>query len=202
MRMFIRFAILFYLFIISAVGFSALAFLAHIADYRVYNEFVLYVYTDPKAGMIAGLAIAATMLISFAFARIIYGRQSQERSIFVDHPLGRVTISVSAIEDTLRRLVARSPQIKEIRPNIISSKRGLKVDIRLVLNSEVNISELTADFQEMVQRKIRDLIGKDEKVLIRIHVIKITGDIFKGKKGREDYDEAPESPLHYHGYRP
>ncbi len=202
MRLFIRFAILFYLFIISLVGFSALFLLAHLAEYRTYDHFVFYVYNDPQAGTIAGLVIAATMLISFGFARIIYGRQSQERSIFIDNPLGRVTISVSAIEDMLRRLVVRSPQIKEIRPNIISSKRGLKVDIRLVLNSEVNIPELTADFQEMVQRKILDLIGKEERVLIRIHVVKIAGDVLKAKKGREDYDETGLSPLHYHGYRP
>ena len=202
MRLFIRFAILFYLFIISLVGFSALFLLAHLTEYRAYDRFMFSVYNDPQAGMIAGFAIAATMLISFGFARIIYGRQSQERSIFVDNPLGRVTISVSAIEDMLRRLVVNTPQIKEIRPNIISSKRGLKVDIRLVLNSEVNISDLTADFQQMVQRKVRDLIGKDERILIRIHVIKITGDVFKVKKGREDYDENSESPLHYHGYRP
>lgn len=199
--MFIRFAILFYLFIISLVGFSGLFLLAHLTEYGDYDQFMRYLYHDPQAGMIAAVIIAVTMLISFIFARIIYGRQSQERSILIDHPLGRVTISVAAIEDMLRRLVVRTPQIKEIRPSIISSKRGLKVDIRLVLNAEVNISELTAEFQETVQRKIQELIGKEERIIVRIHVIKIAGDCQKGK-AREDYDARSESPLHYHGYRP
>ncbi len=199
--MFIRFAILFYLFIISLVGFSGLFLLAHLTEYGDYDQFMRYLYNDPQAGMIAAVVIAVTMLISFAFARIIYGRQSRERSILIDHPLGRVTISVAAIEDMLRRLVVRTPQIKEIRPSIISSKRGLKVDIRLVLNAEVNISELTAEFQETVQRKIQELIGKEERIIVRIHVIKIAGDCQKGK-AREDYDTRSESPLHYHGYRP
>lgn len=200
MRILIKIAIFFYVIVITITGLAGLILLAHFVDLSGYERVLEYVYHDPQAGTITAFTVAAIMGISFILARIIYGRQAQERIITFDNPLGRVTISLSALEDLVRRLAVRSPQIKEIRPDIASSKKGLKVDIRLVLRSDVNIAELTADLQEMIKRKIQDVIGKEERVLVRVHVIKISSEnVPSVKKGMED-DEI-EPPLHFHGYR-
>lgn len=200
MRILIKIAIFFYVIIITITGLAGLMLLAHWVDLSGYERVLDYVYNDPKAGTIAAFAVVSIMLTSFVLARIIYGRQEQERIITFDNPLGRVTISLSAIEDLIRRLAGRSPQIKEIRPDIASTKKGLRVNIRLILRSDVNIAELTADLQEMIKRKIQDVIGKEERVQVRVHVIKIaTDNVSSSKKGMED-DEI-EPPLHFHGYR-
>jgi hypothetical protein len=197
MRVFIRIAIFFYVMIISVVGSSALFLLAKWTTFKDYERFFLYVYHDPKAGTIGAFVVAATMILSFVFARVIYGRQERERIITFDNPLGQVTISVSALEDLVSRLAVLSPQIKEIRPDIIAGKRGIKVNVRLILRSDVNISELTAEFQEVIKRKIQDVIGREERILVRIHVIKITTDNVTPTKASAEI----EPPLHFHGYR-
>ncbi|MBF0388344.1 MAG: alkaline shock response membrane anchor protein AmaP [Candidatus Omnitrophica bacterium] len=200
MRILIKIAIFFYVIVITVTGLAGLILLAHFVDLRGYERVLAYVYNDPQAGTIAAFTVAAIMGISFVLARIIYGRQEQERIITFDNPLGRVTISLSALEDLVRRMVVRSPQIKEIRPDIASTKKGIKVDIRLVLRSDVNIAELTADLQETIKRKIQDVIGKEERVLVRVHVIKIaTDNMLPVKKGMEMDEIVP--PLHSHGYR-
>jgi uncharacterized alkaline shock family protein YloU len=203
MRLLIRLAVFFYVVIISIVGFSALLLLAHITSLKDYEGFLNYVYNDPKAGIVAGLCVATAMIISYVLAQVIYGRQEKERIISFDNPLGRVTISLSALEDLIRNLAGRSPQIKEIKPNIVSGRKGLFVNIRLVLRPGVNIQQLTADLQEVIKAKIHDVIGKEERVNIRIHVVKIATD--HGKAGRASdrdiEDEVLESPLRSHGYR-
>lgn len=200
MRILVRVAIFFYVLIISIVGLAAMLFLAHFVALDAYEKFIAYLYKDPRAGTIAGFIVASTMIISFALARLIYGRQAQERIITFDNPLGRVTISISALEDLVRRLVVRTPQIKEIRPEISATKQGLKVNVRLILRSDANISELTASLQELIKGRIQDVIGKEEKVLVRVHVIKISSDnIHSGKKGPED--DSIDPPLHFYGYR-
>ena len=198
MRVLIRIAIFFYVLVITVVGLAGLLFLAHLTTFNDYERLSLFIYHDPKAGTIAGFVVAATMAISLLLARIIYGRQEQERIITFDNALGRVTISLSALEDLLRRLASRSPQIKEIRPNIISGKKGLKVDVRLILRSDVNIAELTADLQDVIKRKIQDVLGREERIQVRIHVIKITMEAVPNT-GKTDYEIEP--PLHSHGYR-
>jgi uncharacterized alkaline shock family protein YloU len=203
MRLFIRIAVFFYVLIISIVGFSALLLLAHLTSLQEYEAFLSYLYNNPRAGIVAGLCVAATMIVSYVIAQIIYGRQAKERIISFDNPLGRVTISLSALEDLVRNLAGRSPQIKEIKPNIISGRKGLFVDIRLVLRPGANIPQLTADLQEVIKAKIHDVIGKEERANIRIHVMKIATE--PGKSGkfqdRDLDDEGLESPLRSHGYR-
>jgi hypothetical protein len=200
MRILIRIAIFFYVLIISIIGLSGLLLLAHRVDIQEYEKFLTYIYVDPQARIVAFIIATSTMLISLVLARVIYGRQEQERIITFDNPLGRVTISLSALEDLVRRMAIRTPQIKEIRPEITSTKKGIKVDVRLILRSDVNISDLTADLQEMIKHKIQDVIGKEERILVRVHVVKIsTENIIPLKKGIDD-DEI-EPPLHFHGYR-
>ena len=201
MRLFIRLAIFFYVFVILLVGLTALLVLAHFVDYTQYLNFLKFIYQDGNAGTMAGVIIAATLLISLVFARVIYGRQEQERLIHFDNPLGRVTISLSAIEDLIRRLVVHTPQIKEIRPNITSTKKGLEIEIRLVLHSDVNIPEMTADLQDIIKRKVQDVIGSEETVNIRVHVIKIASESSRNGKGRDDEDQGVVSPVPFHGYR-
>ncbi len=201
MRLFIRLAIFFYVFVISIVSLTALLVLAHFVDFGQYLSFLKFVYLDESAGTIAGVIIAVTLLLSLAFARIIYGRQEQERLIHFDNALGRVTISLSAIEDLIRRLVIHTPQIKEIRPVITSTKKGLEVEIRLVLRSDVNIPEMTAELQEIIKRKIQHVIGTEESVHIRVHVIKISSESSKNGRGRDDGEESVVSPVPFHGYR-
>jgi uncharacterized alkaline shock family protein YloU len=204
MRLLIRVAVFFYVVIISIFGFSALLLLAHLTALKDYVQFLHYIYNDPNAGIVAGLCVAATMIISYIIARIIYGRQEKERIISFDNPLGRVTISLSALEDLIRNLASRSPQIKEIKPHIVSGRKGLAVDIRLVLRPGANIPQLTADLQEIIKAKIHDVIGKEERASIRIHVIKIAIDHGKSGKSHErdlDDEAMEESPLRFHGYR-
>jgi uncharacterized alkaline shock family protein YloU len=205
MRVFVWIAIFFYVIIISLVGFTSLLSLAHFIDLNTYVDFLTFVHKDPKANIISGFIVAATMVISWIFAQIIYGRQEKERTILIDNPLGRVSISVSAMEDLIRRMVVRTPQIKEIRPNIISKKKGLNIEIKLVLRSDSNIPALTAELQDMIKRKIQDLVGADERVNIRVHVVKISAESVEMKRGgRDDDDEGMgvgSQTVPFHGYR-
>ncbi len=193
MRVLVLISIIFYVFIISLIGFTGLLFLAHFIDLRTYVDFMSFIYDDPQAKILAGVIVAITMLISLVLARIIYGRQERERNIFINNPLGRVTISVSALEDLVRRMAFKSSQIKEIFPDITSTKNGLHIDIRLTLRSEANIPELTAELQDLIKAKVQSVIGVDERVNIRIHVIKIITETFKSGKGGRRYDDEEEA---------
>ncbi len=200
MRLFIRLAVFFYILVICVIGFTALLVLAHFVDFNQYLDFLEFIYLNGKASTVAGVIVASTMLLGLAFARIILGRQEQERLIHFDNPLGRVTISLAALEDLIRRLAIHMPQVKEIRPDIVSTKKGLDVDIRLVLRSDVNIPEMTANMQDIIKRKVQDVIGSEERVNIRVHVIKIASETSTKTLGRADDDEVV-SPLPFHGYR-
>jgi uncharacterized alkaline shock family protein YloU len=194
-----RIAIIFYIFIIWTTGISVMLFVSHILDLQTIQRLLMVVYFDNQSGAIAGVCAGGIMFMSFLLARLIYGRRQMERNIAFENPNGGgVTVSLTALEDLIKRLIVQMPEVKEIRPYMIATRKGLEVDIKLVLRHEVNIPELTARFQDLVRRKIEEAVGMEGKINIRVHVTKISLDDIKSKS-RDEFQVPAQAP--FHGYR-
>jgi len=192
-----RIAIIFYIFIIWATGTAIILFVAHGIPLQTIQRLLTLVYFDNQSGAIAGICAGGIMFMSFLLAKLIYGSRQMERTIAFENPTGGVTVSLTALEDLIKRLIVQMPDVKEIRPYMIATRKGLEVDIKLILRHEVNIPELTTRFQELVRRKIEESIGIDGKINIRVHVTKISLEDIKLK--HKDAFQAPtQAP--FHGY--
>jgi len=139
------------------------------------------------------------ILISFSFAQLILGRFQREKTIAFTTSSGEVTIALSAVEDLIRRLAGVIPEIKELRPDVIATKKGIVVDVRVVLKSEANIPDLTARLQEITRSKIQEILGLEEQIIIRIHVVKIIPPQDIDRKRKEIEKEEPTIPFGGYG---
>ena len=193
-----RIAILFYISIIWTTGIAVILFVAHRLHLETIHRFLMLIYFDNQSGTIAGICAGGIMFMSFLLAKLIYGSRQMERTIAFENPNGRVTVSLTALEDLIKRLIVQIPEVKEIRPHMIANRKGLEVDIKLVLRHEVNIPELTSRFQEIVRRKIEEAVGMEGKINVRVHVIKISLEDIKSKN-RDEFQIPPQAP--FHGYR-
>jgi len=193
-----RIAILFYIFIIWATGAAVILFVSHVLDLQTIQRLMLLIYFDNQSGTIAGICAGGIMLMSLILAKLIYGKRQMERTIAFENPTGGVTVSLTALEDLIKRLIVQVPEVKEIRPYMIAVRKGLEVDIKLVLRHEANIPELTGRFQELVRRKIEEAVGMEGKINIRVHVVKISLEDIKFK-GKDDFQLPTQAP--FHGYR-
>lgn len=192
-----RFAILFYVIILWVTSIAIIMFTLHIIDLSIVGELLDVVYHDTHVRFIvAGIAIGI-ICISLALENLIYGSRRRERTIAFDNPSGPVTVSLSALEDLIKRLSIQIHEIKEIRPTVLALRKGLDIDIKLILKLEANIPELTARLQDMVKRKIEETIGMEGKLNIHVHVIKIALEDIKGRK--QISIEDPQVP--FQGYR-
>lgn len=192
MRFFTRLAILFYVATISVLCGLTILFVSQMIFWQDVERLLQLAYSDMQLRMIIGLAAGLLILLSFMFARIILGRQQRERTIAFDNPAGRVTISLTAMEDLIRRLITRSPEVKEIRPHVVANKKGLDVGIRLILRADSNIPEITSKLQEMIRSKVQDTIGIDGVVSVRVDVVKIVPEDVKSKRDRKDQKDGQE----------
>ena len=192
-----RIAIIFYIFIIWTTSISVMLFVAHVLDLQTIQRLLLMVYFDSQSGAVAGICAGGIMFMSFLLARLIYGTHRMERTIAFENPTGGVTVSLTALEDLIKRLIVQMPEVKEIRPHMIATRKGLEVDIKLVLRHEVNIPELTSRFQELVRRKIEEAVGMEGKITIRVHVTKISLEDIRSKN-KGEFQIPAQSP--FHGY--
>ncbi|MBI4309932.1 MAG: alkaline shock response membrane anchor protein AmaP [Candidatus Omnitrophica bacterium] len=192
-----RLAIVFYVSIIWITSLAVVLFVAHVLEFSAVHQALTVVYNDGKVGAIVAGISCGIIVMSFVLENLIYGRRRRERTIAFDNPGGPVAVSLSALEDLIKRLSVHMPEIKEIRPIVLAIKKGLDIDIKLTLKAEANIPDLTTRLQDLVRRKIEETIGMEGKINVRIHVVKISLEDIKTK--RPVHINEPHVP--FHGYR-
>ena len=86
---------------------------------------------------------------------------------------GRLTISVSAIEDHLSRLGRTIDGVKELKPRIRRVPTGWALNARVSVWSDQNVKEINDKIREEVRQGIVNIIGDHSIEPIDIHVTKI-----------------------------
>ena len=209
MKIMARFALSFYVLLTLFLGVTVLLFVGHglpglpnilEIPFDKVSAGLQVIYADPEARLLTAAAALAMLFVNYFFMQAIAEGRQRERTIAFDNPTGRVSVSLQALEDLTRRVIAHVPEVKEVRAAIRAGKRGLEIEARLVLNTDVNIPEMTAQLQELIKRKVQDTIGIEETPTVRIHVAKIIPSHSKGKAAKEPAAEA-DPAVPFQGYR-
>jgi len=199
MRIYTVLGILFYASVLILIGVILIAFSFNILQTEDMNNLCMYIkQSGTNARIIVGLSGLLLILISFSFAQLILGRFQREKTIAFTTPTGEVTVALSAVEDLIKRLSNILPEIKELRPDVIATKKGIIVTLRVVLRSEANIPELTSHLQDITKSKIQEVLGLEEPIIIKIHIAKIISFEEKDKRRKDVFKEEP--PIPYGGY--
>ena len=199
MRFLTVLGIIFYAAVIIMIGLALIVFSLNLSLPQDVNNLLIFAQGSQNSRIAIGLSGALLILISISFAQIILGKFQRERTIAFTTSSGQVTISLSAVEDLIRRLAGIIPEVKELRPNVVANKKGIIVDMRVVLRSEANIPELTSRLQEITRSKIQEVLGLEEQIIIRIHVAKITHDD-KDSRKKKDFEKDEFSTIPFSGY--
>lgn len=199
MRIFTVLGILFYTVVLVLIGVLLIIFSLNILQPQDINNLFVYIGYSPNSRIILGLSGVLLILITFSFAQLLLGRFQREKTIAFTTSSGQVTIALSAVEDLIRRLAGIMPEIKELRPDVIATKKGILVDLRVVLKSETNIPELTSRLQEITRSKIQEVLGIEEQIMIKIHVAKIISLEEKERKKKDLEKEQPAVPFSGYG---
>ena len=199
MKIFTVLGIFFYAAVIILAGIILIVFALNILQPQDISSMLSYVGSNINSRIVIGLSGLLLILISFSFAQLILGRFQREKTIAFATASGEVTIALSAIEDLIRRLAGIIPEIKELRPDVIATKKGIIVDLRVVLKKEANIPELTSRLQDITKSKIQEVLGVEEQIIVKIHVVKITGLEEKDKRKKDSEKEEPIVPFSGYG---
>lgn len=198
-----RIGVYIYSFSLITVGVLFILLSLNFVNSRVFiDSWLDYFYGNPNPRILLGLVGFFLIVVSVSIAQLILGTLDREKTIAFDTPSGAISISLSAIEDLIKRSASKIFEVKEIRPDVVA-RRGIEVNLRVVLRSEANITEITSRIQDLVKSKIQEmLLGIDEPIRIKIHVAKIVSDedIKKDSRNKKDHNSQGESGVPYHGY--
>ena len=198
-----RIAVLFYVTIILFISSFTLLFVLNYIDPRHVMETFSLIYLDDNLRLLFGAAAGVLLILNYIFYQTFTVSAYRDHVIAFDNPTGRVSVSLMAIEDLVRRMIGQIKEVKEVKSRISASKKGLQIKVKLVLRSEGRIPELTSRVQELVKRKVQDAIGLDEPINVAIYVGKILPDQGREKltAKKEEQLKEPEHNVPFQGYR-
>lgn len=183
------------------VASFALLFITKVLTLESVQELFNAIYFDEQLKFIVGGFAVTLLVVDFILYSSFSVNVHRDKIIAFDNPAGRVTLSLIAMEDIVRRMLLKHHGIGDVKIRIVAARKGLQVTIKLILSAEASIPDLTAKLQGMVKNKIQDMIGLEEPLDISIYVGKfIPGNRQKsGKKDMQDEELGPNIP--FQGYR-
>jgi len=191
MNFFKSLIIFLYLLIYIIVGGTLIIFALNIFSLEQIISGIDYVYSSQNLTLAIGIIGLMFMLIGIISAQMSFGKMKREKTICFDNPDGQVVISLNAIEDFIKKVIKDVPQVKEIRSLVSANKKGISVVSKATLFSDSNIPELTEKIQSMVKSKLMEMLGIEESISVKIHVIKLIA-----RSEKEEAREPKEASRH------
>jgi len=183
MRIISGLTLFFYTMVFLLIGGLFIAVSFNLIPQEMITDAVMALYATTNTRLILGLTGVLLIFISIMVVQLTVGKIRREKTIAFENPDGQVTISLSAIEDFIKRALKQLPEVKELKPNVRASKKGILIINRVTLFSDVNIPELTEKIQAIVKTRVQEMLGVEEPITIRVHVVKIV-----------HKEEAPKNP--------
>lgn len=173
MRFLSGLTLFFYTVVFLLLGALFISISLNLITQELIAEILNTIYITTNVRLILGITGIVLIFISILALQLTMGKIKREKTIAFENPDGQVTISLSAIEDFIKRALKQLPEVKELRPNVRAGKKGITIVNRVVLFSDINIPETTEKIQNIVKTRVQDMLGVDEPITIRVHVIKI-----------------------------
>lgn len=180
-----------------------IAFTLNWISYDKVINLLHIVYYDETLKFITGIIALTFLLSNFLLYYLFSVNVHRDKVIAFDNPSGRVSVSLVAMEDLVKRTLTKMSEIREVKNVITATKKGLQAKIKLIIRSDVNIPEFTSKVQELIKGKIQDTIGLDESVDILIYIGKIVPDHLKEKSEDSGQltEEKASTNIPFQGYR-
>ena len=131
------------------------------------------------------------ILLCLRFIQAFFYRSKRNKSITFESSEGKVSITLFAIEDMLKRMLEEREEVSHVKPKVFLRKKAIEVITRGVLTAEVNLVDFTKEIQEKVKEKIHTLLGEDKDVRVNLEIRKVASG---NKKGLIEENE-PEIPF-------
>lgn len=168
-----RITMFFFLIVFIAIGL----FLIAVSVRSVESEPVLNALDSINQSMTLRVGVGVVgfllVIVSWAAYQFTVARIQRQKNIAFNNPDGQVSISLSAIEEFIRKIGSSLPEVKELKSDCIATKKGIDISTRVIFWADANIPESTEKIQGIVKAKIQEMLGIDEPIIVKIHVTKI-----------------------------
>jgi len=141
--------------------------------------------------VIGGLFLVTGAILTYRMEKAL----RKKRTVTFQNSDGEVMVSISAIEDYVRKIAKNIPEIRDIKSSVDVSRKGINIIAAVSISAGTNIPNITEKIQMEVKNKIQDMLGVEEKMNIKIFVRKIARQDAQNERGQRE--EMSSSTIPY-----
>ena len=195
MRIFSGFTMFFYTLVFLAIGCALIAFSLNVISIDDIIPTMEYSHETINVRLVIGLVGSLLIIYSLVAVQVALGNLQREKTIAFENPSGRVTISLSAIEDFIKRASTHISEVKELRADVTANKKGIHITNRVIVYSDANIPDATEKIQSILRDKIQEMLGIEETINIKVHITKIVARETKESKSARIEEKTEKKAL-------
>ncbi len=187
MKLFIWIIMSCYMTLFILMGLGLMAFAMNWLPVEGAVFWLQAAYQQKNLRLACLLTGAGLVLLNWMIAQLTLTKVQRQKTIAFENPDGQVTVSLSAIEDFVRRSAKELAEVKELRSDVVAGKGKILVRARVTLWSEAHIPEVTERVQSLVKSRVQEMLsGIEEPVTVLVHVAGIAhregGDSSSGRR--------------------
>jgi uncharacterized alkaline shock family protein YloU len=163
------FSVLVYLTVGSLLVIMALR-IVPVEDVYLAIEQMYSGFWDSMQILVTGFLFVSVGLV---FAKMLIARNRAEDSVVFQSEMGRISVSLDAIEDIVRKALKKFLVIKDCKIKRRLQDGELDILIRLTLWSAMNIPDLVREVQDDIRQKLARVLGMEYPIEIKAEVVKV-----------------------------
>lgn len=163
-----------YIVTFTLMGLGLVAFSFQWIPVSGATSWLQMAYGERNLRLACFLTGGGLILLNWVILQLTIAKIQRQKTIAFDNPDGRVTVSLSAIEDFIRKVAGEISPVKDLRADVVAGKGRILVRARVTLWSEAQIPQVTERIQSLVKTRVQEMLsGIEEPILVRVHVAKI-----------------------------
>jgi len=173
MKVINAFAQIFAIFAFLTLGSLLVIVALHVlpVDEAVFK--VRELYSNPFKSAHTGLVGTIFILVGLIFSKMLVKKGRESDAIIYQSEMGPMIVSVSAIEDVVKKVLKRFNMVKEWKIKSLIHGKSLELRLRLVLWSGNSVQTILAEIQQEVGNRIKKILGPENEIEILCDVTKI-----------------------------
>lgn len=173
MKVFNAFAYLFSILSFLTLGSLLVIVSLHILSVEDAVLKVQEIYTNPWRSIQVGMVGLAFITIGLAFTKMMLKKGRDSEALIFQSEIGPIVVSVTAIEDVIKKILKRFHLVKDWKIKIQIQGRDVSIKLRLILWSGGRVPELLSEVQQEIRARVRKLLGSENRLEIACDVQKI-----------------------------
>ncbi len=150
------------LLLLYALCFTVISFLFLLLslNFLMPLQIIQNIVLDATGRIITGLVSAAFFLVGIRLIFFSPNRRKEKQTLIEESALGKVQVSLLAVENLVKRLVREMKGIRDVKA-VVRNKddKGIDIKIRLVVSPEVNVPSICGAIQKSTKEYVLDIVG-------------------------------------------